>query len=262
MYCSVKDIRTYLDIDARDDDPLLATLLAAAQSRIDDVCKRRFEATADSVRYFNPECATSGQNLYFDDDLCSITSLVSNSISIPATEYKLSPRNLVPWFKLTLKLNSTYTWIWSVDPEDSIVVTGRWACMMRKTFTAISRASNQITATVSDTSGMFAGQNIHVVEVADTGFNGNFTISTVTASTVTWAQSGADDTDTTGAILFTPPSIRQACVRLAGWLYRQKDNQTGDTDRPILAGDGSVIMPTTLPQDVQSILSQWIRITA
>jgi len=82
----------------------------------------------------------------------------------------------------------------------------------------------------------------------------------VTASAITWAQTAAGDTDTTGNVLFVPPDIRQACVRLTGWLYRQKDTQSGDIDRPILAGDGSVIMPTTLPQDVQAILSQWIRI--
>jgi hypothetical protein len=52
----------------------------------------------------------------------------------------------------------------------------------------------------------------------------------------------------------------QACRRLAAFLYRQKDTQAGDTDRPILAGDGSVIMPTTLPQDVEMLLQPYMRI--
>jgi hypothetical protein len=132
---------------------------------------------------------------------------------------------------------------------------------LRKPFTAIARATNSITVTMPDTSGLTVGGVVYTASVADTSFNGGpFTLTAVTATTITYAQSAGNDTDTTGVILYTPPDIRHACLRLTAWLYRQKDTQQGDADRPILAGDGSVIMPTTLPQDVQSILSQWIRI--
>lgn len=259
-YCTATDVKDYLGISNKDDDTLLGSLIVAAQQRIDAVCKRSFEATADAVRYYNPEYATCGRSLYFDQDLCHITSIVSDGTTIPSTEYKVVPRNITPWRKIELNLNSTYTWIWSTSPEDNIVVTGRWANMVRKPFTAIARATNVITATLTDTTGLFVGQSIYCAGVADTGFNGNFIVKTVTATTVTWTQTGTNDTDTSGAILFTPPDIRHACIRLTGWLYRQKDTQGGDADRPILAGDGSVLMPTTLPQDVQSILSTWVRI--
>jgi hypothetical protein len=42
-------------------------------------------------------------------------------------------------------------------------------------------------------------------------------------------------------------------------MYRQKDTQSGDIDRPLLAGDGSIIMPTTLPLDVEKMLQPYIR---
>jgi hypothetical protein len=49
-----------------------------------------------------------------------------------------------------------------------------------------------------------------------------------------------------------PDDIKQATIRLAAWLYRQKDTET-DVDRPILTGDGIVIMPSALPKDVQQL---------
>ena len=55
-----------------------------------------------------------------------------------------------------------------------------------------------------------------------------------------------------------PADVVHACVRLAAFLYRQKDNAS-DTDRPILAGDGNVIMPSTLPRDVLSMLQPYVR---
>lgn len=50
-----------------------------------------------------------------------------------------------------------------------------------------------------------------------------------------------------------PYTIQQAAVRLASYLYRQKDTSDG-IDRPILAGDGNIIMPTKLPTDVMRLI--------
>jgi hypothetical protein len=57
----------------------------------------------------------------------------------------------------------------------------------------------------------------------------------------------------------TPPlDIQHACVRLAAFLYRQKDN-SADIDRPMITGDGVTIMPTNLPVDVTRILDRYKR---
>jgi len=54
-----------------------------------------------------------------------------------------------------------------------------------------------------------------------------------------------------------PAPVQQATVRLAAWLYRQKDN-TGN-DAPIIAGDVT-ILPARLPSDVYELLeSEYIR---
>jgi len=52
--------------------------------------------------------------------------------------------------------------------------------------------------------------------------------------------------------------IKQACLRLSAWLYRQKDTNA-DIDRPLLSGDGVVIMPSTMPSDVIAILRPYRR---
>lgn len=57
----------------------------------------------------------------------------------------------------------------------------------------------------------------------------------------------------------TPPNdIVQATLRLAAFLYRQKDTAV-DGDRPILTGDGNVLMPSRLPNDVAEVLRRYMR---
>jgi uncharacterized phiE125 gp8 family phage protein len=57
----------------------------------------------------------------------------------------------------------------------------------------------------------------------------------------------------------TPPyDIKHACTRLAAFLYRQKDT-SADIDRPMITGDGVTIMPSSIPQDVKSILDNYKR---
>lgn len=55
-----------------------------------------------------------------------------------------------------------------------------------------------------------------------------------------------------------PADIQHACVRLAAFLYRQKDN-SADLDRPMITGDGVTIMPTNLPVDVTRLLDRYKR---
>lgn len=58
----------------------------------------------------------------------------------------------------------------------------------------------------------------------------------------------------------TPPAdIEQACVRLAAWLYRQKDS-SADLDRPMMSADGTTLMPADLPADVQKTLRPYRRV--
>ena len=55
-----------------------------------------------------------------------------------------------------------------------------------------------------------------------------------------------------------PADIQHACIRLAAFLYRQKDT-SADIDRPMVTGDGVTIMPSGLPSDVQKMLDRYKR---
>jgi len=53
----------------------------------------------------------------------------------------------------------------------------------------------------------------------------------------------------------TPPDdIKHVCLRLTKWLEDQRKTDV-DLDRPVLAGEGSVILPMRLPSDVLSVLN-------
>ncbi len=57
----------------------------------------------------------------------------------------------------------------------------------------------------------------------------------------------------------TPPDdITQATIRLAGWLYRQRDN-SAEADRGIIAGNAT-ILPPRLPADIDALILPYRRI--
>jgi mucin-19 len=66
---------------------------------------------------------------------------------------------------------------------------------------AISRVSNVVTATVASTSTFFTGQVINISGVTDTSFNGTFTITARTSTTLTYAQSAANASSTGGSVV-------------------------------------------------------------
>jgi hypothetical protein len=63
---------------------------------------------------------------------------------------------------------------------------------------------------------------------------------------------------TWGYSVTAPADITHACIRLAAFLYRQKDN-SADVDRPLITGDGVTIMPSALPTDVTRMLDRYKR---
>ena len=59
--------------------------------------------------------------------------------------------------------------------------------------------------------------------------------------------------------ILPPPDIEQACVRLAAWLYRQKDS-SADLDRPTVSPDGATMLPAQIPNDVRAVLAPYKRV--
>ena len=256
-YCLLADLKTYLNITTSTDDALLQVMLDAATSRIDAETQRTFQAASDVARYYDPTLDIYSGKLKLDYDLSYITSVVNGDGTNVTTSIIANPRNNTPYDTLQFKSSSQHVWSYVNDYENSIIVTGRWGWMERQAITALSRSAlGVVTATVSAPRAC-VGASVFVMGVADSTFNGTFAVVSNSGAAITWAQAGAVDTDTTGVILFTPTDIVMACRRLASWLYRQKDSQMGDIDRPVLAGDGTVIMPTTLPNDVTRLIAPY-----
>ncbi|GIV82782.1 MAG: hypothetical protein KatS3mg051_2136 [Anaerolineae bacterium] len=89
-----------------------------------------------------------------------------------------------------------------------------------------------------------------------------YAIQLKASSSVAWTYSDSPENAIaiTGrwAYSVTPPDdIVHACIRLAAYLYRQKDNAT-DLDRPVIAGNVT-LLPAQLPADIQSLLAPYRR---
>lgn len=55
-----------------------------------------------------------------------------------------------------------------------------------------------------------------------------------------------------------PADIAQTTIRLAAYLYRQRDN-AGDLDRAII-GTSGILLPAALPKDIQTLLRPYVRL--
>lgn len=127
-YITLADLKSYLGISSEDDDVLLEALIASAQKAIDTYTNRTFEASLDESRYFDYEADVEGRILYLDEDLCSITKVITNAIDeIPQDEYVTHPRNGTPYFAIEILSSSGYNWSYVDDPQVGIEVVGKWA---------------------------------------------------------------------------------------------------------------------------------------
>lgn len=130
-YCSLADVKAYLDIETLDTDAddILEDLIARAQQTIDRATGRTFEASADTTRYFDAVADVDGRSLWLGEgDLCQITSIMNgDGTTISADSYVTLPANVAPYHAILLKRNSGVSWTYSDSPENAIQIEGRWA---------------------------------------------------------------------------------------------------------------------------------------
>jgi hypothetical protein len=134
-YVSASDMKTFLEITSSDDDALFTSLIAAASRAVDRMTNRTFEASTATTRKFTPlpqryggSIQNDGRTLMFDEDLCALTSIVNgDGNTIPNTEYYLLAPNSTVYYGVALKMLSTYNWTYTGSPEQSVLITGKWA---------------------------------------------------------------------------------------------------------------------------------------
>lgn len=148
-YCTVSQVKTYLNITGNSDDALLGDLVAAAQRAIDDYCHRTFEAAADTTRYIDAVGDhVRARSLFFDHigDLASITTITNgDGVEVASDEYVTMPRHETPYYGVKIKLSPGKVWTYTDDYEDAITITGRWAYSTAAP-TAIQQACIRLTS--------------------------------------------------------------------------------------------------------------------
>ena len=132
-YCTVTDVKEYLDIEGADDDALLNDLIERALKAIDSHTRRTFEDPgADETREFTVGVDTNGLELLFDEDIYTITTVKtdadgSSPRTIASSKYVTMPRNKTPYYGIKILSSSNEYWDYTDDPEMGIEITGRWA---------------------------------------------------------------------------------------------------------------------------------------
>lgn len=188
MYCTIADLKAYTGITGTTDDLLLYDCIQRAQALIERKTGRVFEVTVSTTHYFDALAEVCGSTLWFDDDCCSITTVTNgdaDSTVITSAYYTTKPVNSTPYYAITLKGSSGYSWQYVDDPENAIQVSGKW------------------------------------------GYSA------------------------------TPPEdIVQACVRLAAYLYRQKDQQVIES---MVTEQGIITVQPGLPKDIEELLRPYKR---
>lgn len=128
-YVDTSTVKNNLGIDVSDDDALLINAIAEAQSTIDHYCKRSFEASVDTTRYFDPlKDSDDYRQLFLDEDLCQITTVLNgDGATISASDYVTNPRNYTPYYSIQLKITAPVYLAYNTSPENAVAITGRWA---------------------------------------------------------------------------------------------------------------------------------------
>jgi len=126
-YATLAEFKLYASISSTDtnDDAVIEDLIEAASRWIDSQTHRTFYGRTETHYFDVPD----GRELYFDDDLISVTTLTNgDSTVIAATEYNLIPKNKTPYYGLRLKESSSYYWYpdSSSNYEDVITIAGSW----------------------------------------------------------------------------------------------------------------------------------------
>lgn len=274
LYATLADLRRYLGLTSAQtgDDDLLLTLLGAASRLIEGYTARQFYPVRQTRAYTVDDPAL----LLLHGDLLHMHSLTNGAGSvIPAAAYHLEPAGEA--VKSSILLDRTQAvFTHDGDPVDAITVEGTWGyhpgwpdawpesgdSVQDDPLTAGATALAVTDADAPGPAGYGArfvvGQLIRIEEEYLHVLAVNASTNTLTVERAANGTAAASHDLGTGIDIYRPPEdVRQACLRVASWLYKQKD--AGFVQA---AGNlrGQVLVPPALPEDVQQILAPYVRV--
>lgn len=263
-YCTLAQIQAYLGLSSTTaaDDALLFDTMKRASRAIDRICRRIFYPMTETRKFDHPD---NVEWLPLRADLLACTTLVIDSETVPSTEYYLKPSNAKAYQWIELKKGGAYLFAWTETPQESISITGVWG--WHDNYADAYEASGQ---TVANTTQISATGTTLAVAVA-TPFSVGQTLKIEDELVMVTALSGTNLTitravnGTTGAThangkaisIYRPPlDIEHACIRLSAWYYRQRE---APFDRTAMTDIGMIVVPTSIPTDVEAMLRPYYR---
>lgn len=274
VYTTLYELRRALGLTAAQtgDDDLLLGLLKSASRLIDRYAGRQFHP----VRQMHSYAVEHPALLLLRDDLVQLHSLTNgDGTSIPSGAIHLEPAGAP--VKSALRLDPAQAvLVHDGDPLDAIQVDGTWgfhpdwARAWQPAGDAVQNnplaaGATSITVADADAPGptgygvRFAAGHLlrlesEYVQVLAVNAAAN-TLAVARGANGTTAASHAQGT--TIERYDPPDDIRQVCLRVAMWLYKQRD--AGFVQ---VAGGlrGQIAVPPALPDDVQQALGPYVRV--
>ncbi len=274
IYATLPDLRRALGLSAAQtgDDDRLLVLLGAASRLIEGFAGRTFYPVRAVRRYSIVDPAL----LLMDGDLLALHSLTNgDGAAIPLDAVHLVPSGQAVACGLLLdRTRAVFTH--SGDPIDAITVDGTWGCHPGWT-----QAWSDSGDSVQDDPLSDSVTTLHVSD-ADapelSGYGQRFAVgqllriedemlavlavdATSNVLTVTRGVNGSTAVqhaqDTAIAVYAPPEDVRQVCLRVAAWLYRQPDAGFVQAAGGLR---GQIAVPPALPDDVAQVLAPYVRV--
>ena len=272
-YVNYEDLKTYLGTSETGDDTLLKNLCARA-SRVWEMAtnQRYFYPRSEERLYDHP--ADTGC-LKLDDDLLEVTTFTTSNgdTDIDSDDYFLMcgrNYNLTPYDHIEMKTSGDQTNLqYSGTLQQANSVTGIWGYHEDWNYawrnsqdtvqneTQISASGTALTVSDADGANLlgvtprFKVDTLLKIEseyLYITGKNTSTDILTVLRG-VNGTTAAIHATGTTIYTYHVQDEIEHWVLRLAAWLYRQKDN-SADMDRAVVTDYGGMLLPSKIPSDV------------
>ena len=262
-YVTYATVKEYLNITGTGDDDLLVSICTRASRIWDRLCRREFFETLATHRFDFQEGYLL---MLYDVDLLSVTTLTNgDGNTIANTGYWLYPLHFFPkrWIELDQSGGDIFTY--STTPQRCIQVDGLWGyhadydnawASSGDTVQDDPLTAAATTLNVSDGT-KFAVQQIIKVDSEQL----YITAISDNALTVARGRNGttaaAHDADTAITIWQPDADIVHWVMRLAAWLYAQKD---APFEKQAYPDVGVVSVPTAMPVDIAAAAKGYRRI--
>jgi len=262
-YVTCDDLKIYLGLTGTGEDALLKRICTRASRIWDTVTQRRFYEE-EATKYFDFQ--TPYELFVAPDDLLSVTTLTNgDGNAISAGDFWLYPLNRYPKLWVEIDRSSGEYFTYSATRQRAISVAGLWGWHddydhawkdSGDTVQDDPLGAEAASLNVSDGDNFKAQQmakieseQVYITEIAD---------NVLTVERGKNGTAAADHAQGAAISIWQPAhDVEHWALRLAAWLYRQKDAPFMKVGFPQL---GVVEVPASLPPDIREAALRYRRV--